>query len=298
MKRNTVMRLLVFFIGIPALGASAFIGGSHGLPVFGVLVITASALAAREAALFFPPDTRDYPGRWLVIPLVGATVPAIGYLSTLLDNRPFLDGIGASAVVVPAITVAAALTMAVQVLHRRDVDINRIVPVVSTHLFLLVYPGLFTWHAARLVSFEFNSQLILLFFLSIYLNDSMAWLFGRLFGGRRQRAGQAPPVAVSPNKSMVGFVAGFLASVIVIVGTGQIWPSVLPGSLWLHVLFGATIGLAAIVGDLVESGLKRSASVKDSGQVIPGRGGLLDSIDSPVFAAPFFYYGCVILYAL
>jgi phosphatidate cytidylyltransferase len=48
--------------------------------------------------------------------------------------------------------------------------------------------------------------------------------------------------------------------------------------------------MVVIIGDLVESALKRSAAAKDSGTLIPGRGGILDSIDSPIFLAPAFYY--------
>jgi phosphatidate cytidylyltransferase len=184
------------------------------------------------------------------------------------------------------------------VLRRTAGEISHIVQVVSAHLFLLVYPGLFTWHAARLVSLEANSELILVFLLAVYLNDSMAWLFGRLFGHHEQTHRSGPAVAVSPNKSWTGFVAGFLASIAVVGLTGRLWPAILPGPTVLHLILGAVVGLAAITGDLVESGLKRSAAVKDSGQLIPGRGGLLDSIDSALFTAPFFYYGVVILYAL
>jgi phosphatidate cytidylyltransferase len=303
MTRNTVFRLLVFFLGIPLLGVGAFAGREIGLPIFGALVIGASALAAREAAFFFPPSTRTYPGSAVIIPLVGAVIPAIGYLSALpaldaLLTRLGGSGLGASALVVAALTIVISLIMAVQVLKRREAEINDIVPVVTTHLFLLVYPGLFTWHAARLVTFTMNSELILLFILTVYLNDSLAWFFGRLFGGIGRTPDSPPIVAVSPNKSAVGFIAGFLASVLTVVVAGVVRPDVLPGSPPLHIAFGMVIGAASIIGDLVESGLKRSAAVKDSGQLIPGRGGLLDSIDSPLFAAPFFFYGCVVLYTL
>lgn len=298
MSRNTIFRLMVFFVGIPLLAASAFVGRNHGLPAFGVLVVVASALAAREAAFFFPASARTYPGSRLLIPSIGTLIPTIGYLSSLTGATSLTHGIGASAIVVSTLTVAAALIMAVQVTKRTEADIDRIVPVVTSHLFFLVYPGLFTWHAARLVSFEYNSELLLLFFLSVYLNDSLAWFFGRLLGPLTRRRDTAPPVAISPNKSVIGFIAGFLTSVIVIVLAGMFRPDVLPGPTILHLLFGAVIGATSIIGDLVESGFKRSAAVKDSGQLIPGRGGLLDSIDSAVFVAPFFFYGCVILYSL
>ena len=148
-----------------------------------------------------------------------------------------------------------------------------ILTVVTAHLFVLVYPGLFLWYAARLVKFSHNSELILLFMLAVYLNDSLAWFFGRLLGPLFAHRHPTPVVAISPNKSLAGFIGGFLASVATIVTAGRIAPEILPGSLVAHLIFGALIGLAAIVGDLIESGLKRSAAIKDSGQLIPGRGG-------------------------
>ena len=53
---------------------------------------------------------------------------------------------------------------------------------------------------------------------------------------------------------------------------------------------GSAVGIATILGDLIESAIKRSATSKDSGQLIPGRGGILDSVDSVLYAAPVFYY--------
>jgi phosphatidate cytidylyltransferase len=299
LTRNTFFRLLVFVVGSPVLALSAFAGRAYGLPVFGAFVVFGSALGAYEAARFFPPETRDYPGRNAVIPLLGAVIPAMGYLSELVyslaGGSP--DWIRSS-IVVTVLVVGAASVMAIQVVKRNNEEIHSIVPVVSMHLFLLIYPGLFAWHAIRLVGFVHSSELILIFFLSVYLNDSSAWMFGKLLGRDRSETGKEPIVAVSPHKSAVGFLAGFLASVFVIAIGGRILPQVLPGSLVVHLAFGAIVGGAAILGDLVESGLKRSAEVKDSGQLVPGRGGLLDSIDSPLFAAPFFFYCTVVLYSL
>jgi phosphatidate cytidylyltransferase len=56
------------------------------------------------------------------------------------------------------------------------------------------------------------------------------------------------------------------------------------------ILIGLIVGVSVIMGDLIESALKRSATSKDSGSLIPGRGGVLDSIDSVLYAAPVFYY--------
>lgn len=291
MTRNTVMRLLVFFIGIPVLAVSAFLLPHAGLPVFSVIAIGASALAAREAAGFFPGTTRDYRYSGIVIPVMGGLVPFTGYVAARYPG-PITPGFA----VMGTIMLVTALVMGIQVFRDHGGNYARILPSVTSHLFILVYPGLFVWHALRLVSLPNPSQLLVVFLLAVYLNDSFAWFFGRLFGKATTRPGAPPPVAVSPNKSVIGFVGGFAASPVVIVMAARYFPGLLPGSTVAHIVFGAVIGVATITGDLVESALKRSAAVKDSGQLVPGRGGLLDSIDSSLFAAPFFYYGYVVFF--
>jgi len=87
----------------------------------------------------------------------------------------------------------------------------------------------------------------------------------------------------------VGFIAGILGTGIVYTVFRLAVPSLLPASLMQGIVFCLVMSISVIFGDLVESGLKRSAHVKDSGIIIPGRGGLLDSIDSMLLSAPLFY---------
>jgi phosphatidate cytidylyltransferase len=114
----------------------------------------------------------------------------------------------------------------------------------------------------------------------------MAWLFGKYLGKQRNI------VAVSPNKSIAGFVGGSTGSLIAaFISFGSL--GALPGMAFVHKIilsFALGLGMAffVITGDLFESALKRSASVKDSGTMVPGRGGILDSFDSLFFSAPFF----------
>ncbi len=296
MTRNTLLRLIVFFIGIPLLGLSAIALPQYGLPFFGILVIVASAFAAYEAAFFFPPQTRDYPGKIFVIPAIGAILPAVGYLSIHLPGRRLTPSMDPGSLLLMTMTVVIALVMAVQVLKRREREIFEIINVVSSHLFFMVYPGLFMWHVTRIIALPSPSILLIVFVLAVYLNDSMAWVWGRLLGPLTRKAGSPPPVAVSPNKSVVGFVGGFIASPIVVVAAGSLFPELFPGGIVRLLLFGSIVGISGILGDLVESAFKRAATVKDSGQIIPGRGGLLDSVDSPLFAAPFFYYSYILIF--
>ena len=115
----------------------------------------------------------------------------------------------------------------------------------------------------------------------IAVSDSAQYYSGRTFGRRKL----AP--AVSPAKTIEGAVGGVVIATVVGAVTG---PWVVPGASPV-VMAGLTLilVLAGIVGDLFESLLKRSAGVKDSSHLIPGHGGVLDRIDSHLFAAPVFY---------
>jgi phosphatidate cytidylyltransferase len=91
---------------------------------------------------------------------------------------------------------------------------------------------------------------------------------------------------------VAGFIGGFVASILVGVGATYFAPETFRSRLegpFAGIILGFVSGLAATLGDLGESAIKRSANVKDSGTVIPGRGGALDTIDSIALAAPVYY---------
>lgn len=124
-------------------------------------------------------------------------------------------------------------------------------------------------------------EAVLLLMLNVVLSDTAQYYGGRRFGRR-----PLSPL-ISPKKTMEGVVAGLVATPPIVMLVGRAWlPSVGAGRLLLVSL--ALVGLG-IVGDLFESLLKRSAGVKDSSALIPGHGGILDRIDSLLFAAPGFY---------
>jgi phosphatidate cytidylyltransferase len=115
-----------------------------------------------------------------------------------------------------------------------------------------------------------------LLILAVWSYDTGAYLVGRQFGREKFLT------HISPSKTYAGLVGGVVASTVVVammlVGLGQ--PPV-------HaLLLGPLAALAAQAGDLAESMLKRAAGSKDSGTLIPGHGGMLDRVDSFLFAAP------------
>lgn len=122
-----------------------------------------------------------------------------------------------------------------------------------------------------------GSALVLLMFVMIWLNDTGAYLVGSSFGRN--------PLCkrLSPKKSWEGFWGGMAFCIL----AGAIYATLfVHGQYLAWVAFGVIICLASTVGDLFESMMKRAAGVKDSGNLIPGHGGVLDRIDSLLMAAP------------
>ena len=122
----------------------------------------------------------------------------------------------------------------------------------------------------------------------VWAADSGAYFAGRHLGRRKL----AP--TISPNKTVEGAVGGLLAGVAVAIGLG-LWAGAGSAQLPALALVAALAVAVSIVGDLVESLLKRQAGVKDSGHLIPGHGGILDRIDGVLAAVPVFVVGKEIL---
>jgi phosphatidate cytidylyltransferase len=130
---------------------------------------------------------------------------------------------------------------------------------------------------------EFGFWAVMAVLFAVFAADTGAFFVGRTFGRHRM----AP--AISPNKSWEGFVGGVLAAVgmaFVILYRDRDEFLTIPESL----LLGLVIALAAVLGDLFESSVKRDLEVKDSGRVLGGHGGMLDRLDSLLWAGPAAYF--------
>lgn len=129
---------------------------------------------------------------------------------------------------------------------------------------------------------ETGSDLVFLLFFVVWASDVAAYYVGHGLG----RHALAP--SVSPKKTVEGAIGGLLGALLASFAA-RVWfiRRLAPIDC---IILGAALGAVGIVGDLVESMLKRSAGVKDSASLVPGHGGLLDRVDSLLYSAPVLYY--------
>jgi phosphatidate cytidylyltransferase len=143
-------------------------------------------------------------------------------------------------------------------------------------------------HLVMLHRTTYGWQWLLVIMLIVMTNDSAAYYTGSAFGKHRLYP------LVSPKKSVEGALGGLCGS---ICGTLLAKFTFFPQLPLADALITAVvIGILGQTGDLFESLLKRSFGVKDSGSVIPGHGGVLDRMDSIIFAAPAMYYYVIYFY--
>jgi phosphatidate cytidylyltransferase len=133
---------------------------------------------------------------------------------------------------------------------------------------------------------EYTSYLVASVFALIWINDTFAFIVGKSIGKHKLLE------RISPKKTIEGFVGGLvfacIASFFIYEFTGLL-------NLGLWITVAVTTSVFGTLGDLIQSQLKRQAGVKDSGQLMPGHGGIYDRLDSIIFASPFIYLFLIIL---
>jgi len=272
---SLIKRILLFIIVTPIIGVITLFLPFYNHLVLNILLIAGTVFCTKETAQFF--IQRDFLHTYsFILPFAGI-LPASAYLE-VIGVLPFGS-------LLPIFLVSAGIILAKSVFIRESSDFSRLLTELMANITLLVYPILFSTFIIKLSMFENARYCILLFFMMTFFNDASAYAFGMLFGKRKRVI-----TPVSPNKTAAGFIAGFLTSIFIAVLTKYFLPAVFTVSYGKMIFIGTVIGIVCILGDLVESAIKRSARVKDSGDVVPGRGGLLDSLDSLIFSAPIYFY--------
>lgn len=139
---------------------------------------------------------------------------------------------------------------------------------------------------------EHGLVLVLLIFVSSWINDTCAYFVGRALGKHKM----AP--VLSPKKSIEGLIGGIVGAGVFGAVFGILFDKYVDTMNYAPLLFavvGAVGALPAVIGDLAASAIKRNNDIKDYGKLIPGHGGILDRFDSIIFTAPIIYYLLVYL---
>jgi phosphatidate cytidylyltransferase len=215
----------------------------------------------------------------LGIPLAGA-VPLVSYAAAIGLYRPGLD-----------VAAVALLVVLASVIWARGTQRHPLGAAAATVMGILYTGGLLSFgYALRehpyAIGDRAGTALVAYPLILTWASDIGAFFVGRAVGGRKLIP------AVSPGKTVSGALGGLAATVIVswLYVRFALRPvALLTMTLPATIVFGAVVSVAAQVGDLAESLLKREANVKDSSRLIPGHGGLLDRLDSLLFVLPVAY---------
>lgn len=264
-------RLLTFFLGVPLVFAIVFFNLYKHLPLeLAIFVFT--ALGANELHGMFSTKTKLFAKPLLII--FTTLIPIITYLCIFFELS--LD------ITFWLFIAETVILLGIECLFSKTFENSALKLTLS--IFILFYIGVFITFISKMTLLNNSRYIIILFLLQVFMCDSCAWFFGVLFG--KSTKGY---IAASPNKSLVGFAGGIVGSIFFSCMFKLIFPEIATCSFVSISILAFVTALASIVGDLIESVLKRSCAVKDSGSLIPGRGGILDSIDSILIAAPIFY---------
>lgn len=277
---STAKRVLTTVVTVPALFSFIFFLPHYSYLALAMLAVLVSIAGTKELKELYTKATDCKPH----LPLCFAAVlPIAQWLQIgFFPDLPMVD---------LGIVLLALVIFSTELFYGEKDDFEKSLSRIGGESLLLLYPGLLTTFILRITATAHPSEYLILFFVLVFGNDIFAYIFGMWLG--RSNKGY---VKVSPNKSIAGFVGGTSASIILAIAFVLLIPSVQQDiSLFQAIIIGLMTSIACNIGDLIESAFKRSAKVKDSGQVIPGRGGLLDSIDSMLASAPVFWLLLTIL---
>ncbi|MCR5725197.1 MAG: phosphatidate cytidylyltransferase [Treponema sp.] len=273
-----VQRLLTFFIGVPLVIGLVCLHPYHHLALHIVLILVSVCAALELEGIF---STMGAHLNKVCLAFLTALPPVMAFLCTLF-NLPHVY-------IEYTLLTSIMLCMATEVITAQTFEHSNIK--ILSSAFIIFYSGYLPTFISRMTTLSHATERIALFLLLVFLCDSLAWLFGNLFGKNNRGI-----IKASPNKSAAGFAGGFFGSILISVLASVIMPDIFGASILRAVLLGILMAAFAIIGDLAESVFKRSANCKDSGSIIPGRGGVLDSIDSVFFSAPVYYLVTTLLY--
>jgi phosphatidate cytidylyltransferase len=271
MAKNNSSRTLVNLLGIPSLLAIIYLGDSFSnIPIFSAFIGVVLFLGAKEIS----PLSKSKKGQPVISVL-------FIFLALLQIGR--IPGIRWEIPIYILLIGIASTAMIVEIFRKKETPLLNI----SILVFSFVWLGLMLGSLSELRNLpDIGFKITLALFLSVWICDTGAFFFGKKFGKKKILP------EVSPNKTWVGTIAGFISSMIflLILNQSGYFPDIF--SLVDVVVLGLITGIFGQLGDWAESLLKREANVKDTSNILAGHGGVLDRFDSLTFAAPLILIYC------
>lgn len=266
-------RLIIFFVGGPFILSLIYYIPYYNFFAYHILAYVSGIISNFEIHHLLSQKIKCYPK--YIISAFGIILLTIAYLSGL--------GIFPRFYIIHGFWIEILLIMSIEILFSFNGNFKDSINRIISAVFMLVYPWGLLIYFSIATALPYANKAITTFFLMTFACDSIAWFFGILFGKNNRGL-----IKASPKKSIAGFIGGFAGSLcigFIVYFLFKEFRNFLPQLIIISLLTAA----AAIIGDIVESILKRAADIKDSGKIILGRGGILDSMDSLLFAIPVFY---------
>lgn len=251
---NLVKRILAGIIGIPLILAASYFGGVYFL-AFSIIV---SSLALWEYCSMFEKKELS------PLKYFGLTVSASLIILLYFDWKYLI-------LIIFAVT---SMITTIEIFRKQKNPLNPVILIFG--IIYITFPFILLNALIKLADYN----IVIYIFILIWTCDTAAYFGGRTLG-RHQLS------VISPKKTWEGSVTGFIFTVIISLLMHFIFPDKI--NLQDAVVVGSIIGILSQVGDLFESLLKRYCNVKDSSEIIPGHGGILDRFDSLIFVTPIIF---------
>ena len=224
------------------------------------------------------------PMKWLGI-FVGITIFVTSFAASLfLDTE--VDGMGAIILMVtlPLLVLAMPIMAICELYRKSSTPIANIATSILGAIYAAFPMSLMLIIPLLLGNGVWNPWIVIFYVFIIWANDVFAYLFGITLGKHRLFE------RISPKKSWEGFFGGLLGA----MAMGYAASIVVEGDAIVWIGLALVAAISGVFSDLIESMLKRSIDIKDSGNIIPGHGGWLDRFDALIISAPFvFVYACI-----
>ena len=210
---------------------------------------------------------------------LGLTAGVVLFLTCFMQwANPMNDTLGAELLISGVLYFSALLPLCfiVELFHDSETPLRNVATTLMG-IFYVAYPISLMLFIPGLITGEWTAEAFLFYLFIVWGNDVFAYLTGVSIGKHKM----AP--RISPKKSWEGFIGGIVGALVM----GAIGSHVVGGGLGLWLGLSVVVAITSVFGDLVESMFKREANIKDSGNIMPGHGGILDRFDALLISTPF-----------